>query len=324
MHPSSVNRGSGQFSARWLVYHERVQTTSVFVRDHPRHAHQLLRSAKIACNTPLTLSGTMGAVQRRRARRAAGDARGWSACCGQDRATHGPAAPRAAVEVSTAAQHRTRDGGADEGRATLRTVKSILLVLAALRASSARGPCATACWTRSRSAPITFISPRPSTLALSFVRASNRDARRFRHRRPHLLGLSPTRQLVGRPACSALASCCSCVSRMAALAPFAASARAGRSRTARAGSIRRAAASATPRRARAFRERSATRRRASSPLEVRAPVLLAAARYLELRRARSSPASTPWRPPHRWRRVRSPRRLHPRARERRRRPRRRG
>jgi ATP-dependent RNA helicase DHX57 len=33
VHPSSVNHGSKKFSARWLVYHERVQTTSVFVRD---------------------------------------------------------------------------------------------------------------------------------------------------------------------------------------------------------------------------------------------------------------------------------------------------
>ena len=33
VHPSSVNHGVKKFSARWLVYHERVQTTSVFVRD---------------------------------------------------------------------------------------------------------------------------------------------------------------------------------------------------------------------------------------------------------------------------------------------------
>ena len=33
VHPSSVNHGSKKFSGRWMVYHERVQTTSVFVRD---------------------------------------------------------------------------------------------------------------------------------------------------------------------------------------------------------------------------------------------------------------------------------------------------
>jgi hypothetical protein len=33
VHPSSVNHGAKKFSARWMVYHERVQTTSVFVRD---------------------------------------------------------------------------------------------------------------------------------------------------------------------------------------------------------------------------------------------------------------------------------------------------
>jgi ATP-dependent RNA helicase DHX57 len=33
VHPSSVNHGAKKYAARWLVYHERVQTTSVFVRD---------------------------------------------------------------------------------------------------------------------------------------------------------------------------------------------------------------------------------------------------------------------------------------------------
>ena len=33
IHPSSVNYSCKKYAARWLVYHERVQTTSVFVRD---------------------------------------------------------------------------------------------------------------------------------------------------------------------------------------------------------------------------------------------------------------------------------------------------
>ena len=33
VHPSSVNHGAKKYAARWMVYHERVQTTSVFVRD---------------------------------------------------------------------------------------------------------------------------------------------------------------------------------------------------------------------------------------------------------------------------------------------------
>ena len=33
MHPSSVNYSVKKFSTKWLVYHERVQTTSVFARD---------------------------------------------------------------------------------------------------------------------------------------------------------------------------------------------------------------------------------------------------------------------------------------------------
>lgn len=33
IHPSSVNYGAKKFATRWMVYHERVQTTSVFVRD---------------------------------------------------------------------------------------------------------------------------------------------------------------------------------------------------------------------------------------------------------------------------------------------------
>ena len=33
VHPSSVNYGAKKFASRWLVYHERVQTTGVYVRD---------------------------------------------------------------------------------------------------------------------------------------------------------------------------------------------------------------------------------------------------------------------------------------------------
>ena len=33
VHPSSVNYGAKKFGSRWLVYHERVQTTGVYVRD---------------------------------------------------------------------------------------------------------------------------------------------------------------------------------------------------------------------------------------------------------------------------------------------------
>lgn len=33
VHPSSVNYGAKRFGSRWLVYHERVQTTGVYVRD---------------------------------------------------------------------------------------------------------------------------------------------------------------------------------------------------------------------------------------------------------------------------------------------------
>ena len=33
VHPSSVNHGAKKFASRWLVYHERVQTTGVYVRD---------------------------------------------------------------------------------------------------------------------------------------------------------------------------------------------------------------------------------------------------------------------------------------------------
>jgi hypothetical protein len=39
VHPSSVNYGAKKFATRWLVYHERVQTTSVGCRQYrsPRH-----------------------------------------------------------------------------------------------------------------------------------------------------------------------------------------------------------------------------------------------------------------------------------------------
>uniref|UniRef100_A0A7S0IGJ7 RNA helicase n=1 Tax=Micromonas pusilla TaxID=38833 RepID=A0A7S0IGJ7_MICPS len=33
VHPSSVNYGAKKYASRWLVYHERVQTTGVYVRD---------------------------------------------------------------------------------------------------------------------------------------------------------------------------------------------------------------------------------------------------------------------------------------------------
>lgn len=33
VHPCSVNYGKTAWSSRWLVYHERVQTSSIFVRD---------------------------------------------------------------------------------------------------------------------------------------------------------------------------------------------------------------------------------------------------------------------------------------------------
>ena len=74
VHPSSVNHGSKKFSARWLVYHERVQTTSVFVRDCSTVTpYQLLLfgGKKIAVQHAAGAVDPLGAVRAGARRRAA-------------------------------------------------------------------------------------------------------------------------------------------------------------------------------------------------------------------------------------------------------------
>ena len=87
VHPSSVNHGAKKYAARWMVYHERVQTTSVFVRDCSTVTpyQLLLFGGKIAVqhaagDAPRWTSGRSSRHPRAWACCSRRFARGWIAC----------------------------------------------------------------------------------------------------------------------------------------------------------------------------------------------------------------------------------------------------